>query len=760
MTFGNPLLAWGALAFSIPLMLHILNRSKFRQVEWGAMHLLESVVKVNHKRFRIEQLILLLVRCAIPALLAFCLARPILTGAQMLTGDAPVSLVILLDTSYSMDANRAGVQRFQEAIDAACAIVGATGRGSEVAVIQTGGSPTPIFDEPVFDSAAVVRRLRTIQAGYGASDMQQSLDAGLTMLSGMSHVRRELVVISDFQPADWTGATNAADAIRQQVDAMSVKPELTLLQVGDEVAGNVAIESVEFSNRPLGVGQQLAVRANLRNYGQASAENARVILKIDGKEYSVSQVALSASSVMQTLFPCSFEQPGSHVIEFEVVVNDPLESDNHFAAAVTIWDQINVLLVDGDPSSQPLAGETDFLSVALTPYSFGRLKLSDLVQTQTVTADKLTADKLAGFRVIVLANVPRLSDSQLESLRHYVRDGGALLLTAGNRIDATWYNEQLFAGDGFLPAEFGVPRGRIDDNGKSARIVAQHFDHPALQFFNESANGDLSTAEIRQWYELKLPEDRSMILTSLSSQTDDAADVSRVKHLPIVMARLDNGDPLLVEKSYGDGVVVLLATSCDADWSDLPMRPLFVPFMQQVVTTMATQLTPPRNIRTGESAVAMFPINSVDGVKGGTGTALSDGDSVNSAASLMTLSIVTPEGGRRGVRLVQQGSMLMAKFDATRRPGVYTMTSPDADSMHFVASTSRAESDLSVLDEPKLTGLAENMSARIVASPAEYLEQDRLRRHGREVWKYVLMTLLVFMFLELVLQQRFSGVRS
>ena len=750
MTFGNPLLAWGALAFSIPLILHILNRSKFRQVEWGAMHLLESVVKVNHKRFRFEQLILLLVRCAIPALLAFCLARPILTGAKMLTGDAAVSVVILLDTSYSMEASSGGTHRFQNAIDAACAIVEATGRGSEIAVIQTGGSPTPVFDQPVFDSAAVVRRLRTIRAGYGASDMQQSLDAGLATLAGMSHVRRELVVISDFQPADWSGAANAADAIRQQVNSMSVKPELTLLPIGDEVAGNVAIESLEFSSRPIGVGQQLAVRANVRNYAQMAAENARVVLKIDGKEHSVSQLALAPNSVTQTLFPCSFEQPGSHVIEVEVVVNDPLESDNHFAAAVTIWDQIDVLLVDGDPSSQPLAGETDFLSVALTPYSFGRLKLSDLVQTQTVTVDKLNADLLADFRVVVLANVPRLSDTQLKSVRDYVREGGAVLVTAGNRIDATWYNEKMFVGDGFLPAEFGVPRGKIDENGQSARVVAQHFDHPALQFFNDPANGDLSTAEIRQWYELNVPDNQSMILTSVNSQSDDVSDNSAGKHRPIVMVRLDNGDPLLVEKSYGDGVVVLFATAADADWSDLPMRPLFVPLMQQIVTTMATQLTPPRNIRTGESAVAMFPINSTGAV---------DDETSSSPAGVMTLSIVTPEGSRRGLRALPHGRMLVAKFDATRRPGVYTMTTSDAESVDFVASTSRAESDLSVIEESAFDDLAEKLTARTVVSPGEYLEQDRLRRHGREVWKYVLVTLLAFMFLELVLQQRFSRVR-
>ena len=81
MTFLNGVLAFGALAFAIPLFIHIFNRSRFRTVQWGAMHLLESVIKVNHRRFRIDQLILLLVRCAIPVLLALSLARPVLTGA-------------------------------------------------------------------------------------------------------------------------------------------------------------------------------------------------------------------------------------------------------------------------------------------------------------------------------------------------------------------------------------------------------------------------------------------------------------------------------------------------------------------------------------------------------------------------------------------------------------------------------------------------------------------------------------------------------
>jgi hypothetical protein len=76
-----------------------------------------------------------------------------------------------------------------------------------------------------------------------------------------------------------------------------------------------------------------------------------------------------------------------------------------------------------------------------------------------------------------------------------------------------------------------------------------------------------------------------------------------------------------------------------------------------------------------------------------------------------------------------------------------------------VAETSREESNPGTMDQPALVLLAEGMGAALIKTPAEYLEQDRLRRHGQEIWKLVLVGLLVFMLLELVLQQRFARVR-
>lgn len=765
-TLMNSPLASGAIAFCIPLILHILNRSRFKQVEWGAMHLLESVVKVNHKRFRWEQLLLLLVRCSIPALLAFTLAKPVLTGAKAPAGDSPVSLVILLDNSYSMDAGDGTSTRFDEARAAACAVVEAAPRGSEIAVIQTGGTPTPLFDRPIFDSDAVIRRLRSMQADYGASDMQQSLDAGITTLAGMTHARRELFVISDFQSADWQQQT-AGKVFQQQVDAMNIKPAVTLLQLGKDAFGNVSIDSLDFSSRPLGIGQQLSVRVNVRNHGDSESKSGRLVLKVDGKEQAVSQITLAANSTAQALFPCEFDTPGSHVFEVDMLVDDALKADNRLAAAVTIWDQIDVLLVDGDPSSEPLKSETAFLSVALTPYTFGRMKLSELVRTKTVTQKaNLKAEFAKKPKVVVLANVSKLSEAQANELGNYVQAGGAVLVCAGSKTDRQWYNKALYQQRGLLPAAFGLPKGVIDSSGKSTRIVTQRFDHPALQFFNEPANGDLSAAEIRQWFELQLPatlnapqsssqgtqngsnsvmtEGDSGAAMLLTSMLVDSADESATAiSTPIVMARFDNGDAFLVEKSLGDGVVIQMATSVDADWSDLPLRPFYVPMMQQIVTTMATQLSPPRNIRTGETAVAFFPTESN----------ITDDQP-------MRLSMTTPDGSQRSVVSSAQGRMQVTRFADTTRPGIYSLSTPEQQTLHFVATTPREESNLSMLDQDQLQALSQRMGAQVVESSTQYLKQDRLRRDGREIWRFVLAAFLAFLFLELLLQQRFSRVRT
>jgi hypothetical protein len=164
--------------------------------------------------------------------------------------------------------------------------------------------------------------------------------------------------------------------------------------------------------------------------------------------------------------------------------------------------------------------------------------------------------------------------------------------------------------------------------------------------------------------------------------------------------------------------------------------------MQQLVTTMASGLMPPRNIETGDQAVAIL-----------TGTEPGS-----------TLSMLTPDGSRRTLQTVTEGNAELARFDRTQRPGIYTMSLPSTSlpstkTIHFVAETSRSESDPATLNDTSLKSLSESLGSSMVKSSDEYLRQDQLRRHGQEIWRYVLVGFLSLMVLELVLQQRFSGVR-
>ena len=97
MSFMNLALLGGAAAAAVPILVHLISKSRHREVKWGAMHLIELTLKSQQRRLRFDNWLLMLLRCAIPVLLALCMARPILKGAAALWSNAKTSLIVVLD---------------------------------------------------------------------------------------------------------------------------------------------------------------------------------------------------------------------------------------------------------------------------------------------------------------------------------------------------------------------------------------------------------------------------------------------------------------------------------------------------------------------------------------------------------------------------------------------------------------------------------------------------------------------------------------
>lgn len=718
--FVNGALLAGAFALAIPIIIHLFHKSRFQVVKWGAMHLLEKVIRTNQRRIKIEQIILLIIRAAIPLILALCMARPVWKGVRKLMGETRTSTIILLDNSYSMAASRAGTSNFSLAKDEASRLLNELPRGSDAQVVLMGEGGAPLLDEPTYDLARLTQSLKQVEASYGTATVPAALDFATNVFGQMHESSRNLIVMTDFQRISFEATEDTE--VSQMLDRMRklpLPPEISFFDVGSEAKDNVAIESLDYSRLMVGIGQKIQVRANLRNFGDAPYQDLRVYFKADGKERSVAQIRLGPHEKGQVLFSHAFDTAGSHVVEV-VADADPLKADNSYLASIPVRDKIPVLLVNGDPSAEPLKGETDFAEIALQPYSStGRVALADLISTKVVRAENLDAQGINASAVVVLANIRQLDGGQLKALEDFVRNGGGLLIFPGNRVDASWANSTLFKdGKGLLPLALGALGGDLKEGAPSIGIVSQRFDHPALDLFNDPRNGTVSDAAIKMWYRLKEP----------AAASADA---------PTIVARLSSGDPFLVEKRFGEGRVIQCAVPCDADWSNLPMRPFYLPMMQRLAIYLASTVFPPRNLDVSKPLVAFLP----------------------PADAGKKASLALPDGSSREVPVVKKGERGVVEFAKTQQPGLYTLTSPGGTQTHFVVNTSRRESDLQRLSDAEIADFAKSHGVSVVHSGAEYKQLDRTRRYGSEFWRSLLWLLLALIFAELFLQQRFARVR-
>jgi len=722
MNFVNPLLLFGAAALTIPIIIHLFNKSRFQIVKWGAMHLLEAVIRTNQRRIKIEQLILLIIRASIPALLALCMALPLWQGAQKLLGDSKTSTVILLDNSYSMAASRAGVSNFSIARDESSRIINELKLGSDAQVVLMGEGGSGLLDEPTYDLARLTQTLQKTEAGYGSASIPTALDYAAGVFGHMHEASRQLIVMTDFQRISFEATEDAqVSEMIGRLKKMPIAPEITFFDIGAEVTDNVAVESMEFSRLMVGVGQKIQIRANVRNFGDAAYPDLRVYFKVDGKEISASQIRLGAREKGQVLFSHAFDKAGSHGVEI-VADADALTADNGYLASITVRDKVPVLLVNGDPNPEPLKGETDFAEIALQPYSAGRVELADLITSKVIRPDDINSKALGDAAVVMLANVHKLNDDQVRALEEFVKNGGGLMIFPGNRIDSNWYGSALYKdGKGLLPLAYESLAGDLQESSPSMGIVSQHFDHAALDIFNDPRNGTLSDAAIKLWYKMKEP--------ASGNASAEAAST---------LVRLDSGDPLLVEKPFGEGHVIECSIPVDADWSNLPMRPFYLPLLQRLTIYLASTVFPPRNLDVGKPIIAFLP-----------------GADAGKKAML-----TTPEGLTVEVPIAKKNDRSIAQYGKTQRPGLYTLTPPSGQPMAYVVNASRKESDLHKLTDKEIADFAKTHGVTVVHSGAEFRELDHAQRYGMELWRPLLWALLAVLFLEIFLQQKFARARG
>ncbi len=740
----------GLAGIALPVIAHLLSRKKYDLVEWGAMQFLELDPSAKRK-IRLEELLLLLVRIGLVAMVAIALARPWI-GSQWLGGfvsTQPRDVVLIIDGSYSMgwDALGNGKTPHSRSMQLAREFLGDLLPGDTIQIIDAREQPQVVLPDATRDSYRAKEALNDLAAPLGSADLAAAVQKGVQLLASGTNLQREVVVFTDLQALGWKGGDETLWARFDDVRSQSpIAPRVWVIDAsGGELgeAANFTIDRLQLSRELAIVGVPVKISSKVKFSGGDTPIARKVHLEIDQFRLpdQTVQIKLQPQGETTVDFEYRFESAGSHLISL-VLDDDALPGDNRADAVVTVTESLAALLVDGDHKLDATKCETFFANAAL-------LSAGDeqpWIKPTVVTPDQLTIDRLKPMSIAVIANVTTLSDAAIDALRQFVASGHGVLLTLGDKIDKDHYRSKLFAdGKGLLPCRLDQPGTEDGNEKRGVRVLGNSLEQNWLQPFRADRGGTLSDARWSRWWKVVLPKEANAKPGSMPPNEDrdelfvDKLDPESSLKIgtSIVEARLTTGDPLLVTRRYGRGVTALLTSSLDADWNTLPAKQDYVPFLHELLFSLATP-TASRNLDVGSPLILIVsPDLKID-----------DYQFLNPANK--------PLAGEK-----IDGSFEPAvRLRSTTLPGVYQFTrkilKPNEPNRpeYFVANFDRGESVLTPLTEAEREVLAKDDRMKFVTDLPDLRKNMFADSSRTEIWWMILYVFLASLAVEAWMTRR------
>ncbi len=664
------LLALGGALAAVPIIIHLLNRRRVRRIQWAAMDWLLAAIKRNQRRLRLENWLILALRCAAIILLGLALARPVFTSSALagLFGQKR-TVYLVLDTSLSTDAKTDARSVFERIKQEAELVLGSLGSDDTVTLIAT-NDPDEEGDTGV--SAAVIQprtvggdglirakeSVATLRVRHAPADFADALRLVQEQMQP-EDVNRQLVIVSDLQARDWLepegGATPETSGDVEGSDIERVVTLLTairrqgtqvqIIDVGGANRRNLAVTSVVNRTRHGAfVGRPLQLEIGIANFGEQPVEGAIVKTWVDGEpEASVPCPPLAGAdrgvrvprpgreTLRIDLSRNTFKEPGSHEIRVEIgpPSNDPgadslgLDSERYFS--ITVRRKIEVLVWARNSKDVESADNVTF-RVTAEQYLQGvyegdqpgddALDITGLASLYNYAScpsewefqTRLAARESKPVDLVVLANTVPSSAKAIAALRDFVKTGGGLLVFAGDAVT----NAESFNST-FHPEEAEDQLCPLSMAGVQT-LDPRKGDRPYLFDLSPRETAHRLVAPFTGdkegiFFRRNPPHIWGRVLFTEPQPTDgeEGPDLS-AKIDPVVLRFSDEDQhPAILAGEFGEGRTVFVATSVDHGWLDRAGFG-FLPVLLQVG---ALHLTRPmdigRNLQVGEGIRMTLP---------------------------------------------------------------------------------------------------------------------------------------------------------
>ncbi|MBT7064679.1 MAG: VWA domain-containing protein, partial [Verrucomicrobia bacterium] len=537
-----PLFLLGALGIALPVIAHILNNNKPQVTEWAAMQFLNNTLRVKSKEIRLRDILLLILRCLAVLLLVLVAAQPLLndaTGKAAAVGEARTGVIVALDASFSMRHSDGSKSRFDRAVQRVETVMEQVGPGNPVTLVMLATEHKVILRNRIYDPERFSAILAEQEATPEALDIDSIPRQLKELVDELDAPQKEIYLISDAQKQDWE---LGAERLRHALVDLGKSASVFMLPVTGE-QDNLTITGFELVSGVLRKGSTARYSVTVHNYGRVPVDGVKVSgqinnITVDSKV--IPTIAPGAATTISLFIP--FQNPGPARIAAKIS-GDGLEIDNVRRTVAIIRDKVSVLSVEG--SAKKGTTFKGFIASALKARDGGVAEKEFSVTSIPWVA--LPAQDLSAFDVVILADVPTITEDQTKRFDAFVREGNGLIWFPGESTKSEAWNERsVQEGSPLLPAVIEEQVSAADALGVGRPL------NPTIPEHSVSASL------------LSLSEDllsEARFLKRLRVDPHPAATT--------LLTLAGSGSPLLLEHSLGRGQVFMFTSTAEPTWNTM-----------------------------------------------------------------------------------------------------------------------------------------------------------------------------------------------
>jgi hypothetical protein len=671
--FLTPWFLGGIAIIGLPLYVHLLRQYRQKPVPFSSLMFFERRTQSSIKHRRLKYLLLFALRCLFVALLALAFARPYIHSAAVAHANGGRTLVFAVDNSFSM---RQG-DRFADAKKAAMDQINAMQNIDRGQVISFGG-PARLLTEMTQDRQALRAAITALEPGDDANAYSE-LSRALRATAESFKTNIEAYVFTDIQKSALPPGfadLKLDDGTKLEIHAVANAP-----------IPNWTVENVEAPRR---VFDTKKVRTLATVAGFNTPDSVRkVTLLANGKTLETKELKVPANGRATVEFLALDAPYGLTRCEIRIDGGDVFPLDDHWLFSVERADPKPALLIHADGENKsPL-----YVKTALESSSEAAFKLESLQASQSANAE------VSRYAFVILSDPGPLPQKITDALAKYVQNGGSVLMTLGKNTSP---GRHLALADLQVMGIHTV----VPDHEPILTVASVDTSYPAFSLAQNWGGVDF--------------------FQSVKLQMPQASPDLRIA------AKLSDGSPLLIDRKIGEGHVLVFTSTIDNIANNLPIQPVWLPFLDQMTHEMGGIGTSPGTYRVG---------SFVD---------------LRTAKEKNVPVEITGPGDKRLLSLAESSKATTFQFPSE---GFFDIRRASGREELAAVNPDRRESDFTIIP-PETLELWKNTGKAPTSGPTSTSVGTSTQDDNAELWWYVLAALAILAVAESLLGNRHMNAQA